>query len=172
MKTTRIIGGVTAALLVLAVSSGARALDGYQDRTGFFFGLGGQGDMAIASGEMGFGGGGGFMLGGGATQDFTIEVDVNCLYLTPGSGALTLLGGPRAAYFVWQGLYLRVGVDFGWIHNSDIDVMTVAPKAGVGYEFFFDANWAGSLGLDYEHLFLINDPDFDLVALSLEFRYY
>jgi len=172
MRKTRIVGGVLAALLVLAFASGAEALDAYQDRTGFFFGLGGQGGVAISNGDAGFGAGGGFMLGGGATQDFTIEVDVNCLYLSVGDGAVTLLGGPRAAYFVWEGLYVRAGADFGWLHAGKLDVMTAAPKVGVGYEVFFDANWAGGLGLDYEHLFLFDDPDIDLVGMSLEIRYY
>jgi len=172
MKKFNLITGFSLALFVLFLASSAHALDAYKDRRGFFAGFGGAGGVAFQGDENGFGGGGGLYLGGGATQDFTIEVDIDVMYYTLDPGALTLMAGPRAAYFVWEGLYLRPGVDFGWFHTEDVDDMGIGAEFGIGYEVFFNSDAAGSLGLKYEHIFIIDDPDIDMVGMTAEIRWY
>lgn len=181
---------LVAAAIALALASPSTALDAHQDRRGLFSGISIGGGAAIVpgediGGEILFD----FQLGGGATQDLTLALDVDVWFqLFDSYQNWLVVPGPELNYFLWEGLFVRVGfgMALAFIRGEEVkDAPTPGSDVedneftlgfdaglGLGYEFFATSNLAMGLAVEADY-FLLDDVD-DVVSVGFSFgiRYY
>ena len=180
---------------LLAASQPAYALDGYEDRTGVFTGVGvggGVGAMAVDDRDRSGFEDGNYKLGlylngtiGGGLNDWiTLGADLNWWIRTvsvgPHDSAEHHASANAAAnIFLLPGLYVeaaaglaytsfdsRRGDDF-FVHRE----MGLALKGGVGYEFFMTGDLAAGVEVGYTRHFYQN-ADFDTFVGNVTLRWY
>jgi hypothetical protein len=178
------------AAVVLASASQSAALDAYQDRRGLFSGISMGGGAAIVpdgdtGGEILLD----FQLGGGATENLTLCLDVDVMFqLFDAYQNWLVVPGPELNFFVWEGLYLRVGFGMALTFvrgeevqgpptpGSDVEDNDFAlgfdAGAGLGYEFFATSNLAMGLGVEFDYYLIDDHDDVMSVGFSFGIRYY
>jgi len=180
---------VTAAV-VLALASPSAALDAHQDRRGLFSGISMGGGAAIVpdkdtGGEILLD----FQLGGGATQNLTLALDVDIWFqLFDSYQNWLVVPGPELNYFLWEGLFVRVGFGMAltFIRGEELPEPTGGDNpiddndftlgfdasAGLGYEFFANSNLAMGLAVEFDYFLLDEVDDVMSVGFSFGIRYY
>jgi hypothetical protein len=177
-------------LLVLAIASPAAALDAHQDRRGLFSGVSLGGGVAIepegsTGGEILLD----VQLGGGATENLTVAFDLDVWFqLLDDHQNWIIVPGPEINFFVWEGLFFRVGFGMAltFIRGEKFDDTAAQGKKvedndftlgfdgalGLGYEFFANSNLAMGLAVETDY-FVLDDVD-DVVSVGFSFgiRYY
>lgn len=177
-------------LLAAALAVPARALDAYQDRRGIFsgIGLGGGGAFPVNGDDPGGAVLLDFQIGGGATQNLTFDFDIDLTFqLLDARKDLLVTPGPELNYFFGKtGLFVRAGIgmalDFGWIdaprdvpnfdrkEESDFRIGFEA-AAGLGWEFFANANLAVGLWVEGDYV-VLPDDDVAGVTFAVTLKYY
>lgn len=168
-----LIAGATAVVLC-ATGSQAFALDAYRDRTGLFYGgnLGfgaGKPDTAGAENKAGLNFGG--RVGGGINQNLTLDFDLGMTRQLGVSNSL-LTGFVGANVFPAGDLYVRLMGGIAYASFEDVDGSTgFGAGAGVGYEFWANADMAVGVGVDFQHHFY-DSAGFNALNLGLTFTVY
>ena len=176
---------IISASTILLLSVPALALDGYQDRRGFFGGIGFGGGGVFAGSEPGGGIVFDFQLGGGATQNLTVALDTDLsIHILEHSRNLLLTPGPEVNYFFGEtGIFARVGIGmaltFSWFEDTDFEIPAGGKKPddtdfrlgfdgslGVGWEFFVNSDLA--LGLAFEGDYVVLNGD-DIASFGFSF---
>lgn len=186
-KWWSIVGGVA---IFMTLASSASALDAYQDRRGFFggIGLGGGGAFEGSSpgGALLFD----FQLGGGAAQNVTLCLDTDLwIYVMDSNRNLLLTPGPELNYFFGDsGFFIRAGIGmaltFSWYDRVDDDAPAGGKEPGntdfrlgfdgslgVGFEFFANSNLAFGLAVEGDYIVLKGD-DLASVGFSMSLKHY
>jgi hypothetical protein len=178
-----------ATLLVLAATPAA-ALDGYQDRKGLFSGVGLGGGAVLSDDETG----GEFLfdlaLGGGATADLTLALDLDIRYQRFDADRQNwmIVPGPQLDWFIAGGFFIRAGFGLALVfaRGPEVDDVVMPGKqvkdneftlgfdasVGLGYEFFVNSNLALGLALEGDYYLLDELADVIGICFSLGLRYY
>lgn len=189
MKTSRcllVILTLAAGLAASTFSSGAMALDGNKDRRGAFAGIGLGGGAGFEDGDVA----GSLMwdvqLGGGATQQLTLALDIDFwMQWYEGHRNFLITPGPEVSYFFGDtGLYLQLGIGMGLktaiSETTIIDDLKederhfdVGFDAGlaVGWEFFASSNVAVGLSLGADYV-VIRPDNLLMVGFAMTLKYY
>ncbi|MCP4675895.1 MAG: hypothetical protein GY854_10395 [Deltaproteobacteria bacterium] len=182
--------GLGALVLVVAIGSPAGALDAYQDRSGFFSGVGLGGGGAFQGGDPGGALLLDFQLGGGASKNLTLDLDLDlCFQLMDKHRNFLITPGPEINYFFGEtGIFIRGGIGmalvFTWFddpkedipaggkepENNDFNIGFDA-SIGVGWEFFANSNLAVGLAVEADYVVLKGD-DIIGVGFSIGLKYY
>lgn len=171
-----------AAMLVMIFSSQAYALDAYQDRRGFFAGIGTGGGVAIQGGNPG----GAIMfdlqLGGGATKNLTLALDTDLwIQIMDGYNNIVLTPGPEVNYFFGDtGMFIRggIGMALDFIKydpepdNADKFKIGIDAGIGLGWEFFAGSDIAVGLALESDYVVLMDGDDIITVNFAIGLKYY
>ncbi|NVB38188.1 hypothetical protein G6O69_10120 [Pseudenhygromyxa sp. WMMC2535] len=177
-RTRRIAFGAaacTAGLLALAAPQDAQAgvrggpngieIEGAQDRRGIylgpgvFFGFSAMKQTVVP--DVGLN----FSFGGGVSKRVLLGIDLSgAKYLGRSEGASSwVFGGDfEAQFFTWRGLYVRTGLGGQGLPAGDPDntlTVGIGGDVGVGYEFWFNATAAASVGLTYDLRYVTGDRD-------------
>ncbi len=174
----RCVTGVVLALLLTAATN-VNALDAYQDRKGVFGGFGLGGGLAFDGGEPGGGGVLDLQLGGGATKNITLAMDVDFwLQADENDTRFLITPGPELTYFFGDtGLFLRPGIAAAlvmvWPEDEDFDFRAGVDIAlGFGWEFFIGANIALGLTLEGEYIVMPSADDLASVGVLFTLKRY
>lgn len=152
---------------ILLIANQALALDGYQKRKGIFYGLGFggghiQSDAEDSKGRIGYN----FRarIGGGVNEQLTLDAEfglANASYAQSGGDVedSTTTVGVAASYFLAEGFNIRVQLGIADLKSeftngndtSSNDETGIFVAAGVGYEFFANADLAIGVGVDFQH---------------------
>ena len=166
------VPSVLAWALVLLTTSSAFALDAYQDRRGVFSGVGvgvgvGKADADKAESQTGFNFRG--RLGGGANKQLTLDGEVGAwVHFDDDQGASIYSGLLGVSYFPLDGLYVRGVGGASYLSVDEGESETgLAFGAGLGYEFFVDANLAIGIGADYLQHFYDDNLDFRVISFGI-----
>ena len=128
-------------------------IEGPMDRRGFMLGMGLNGGAAIFKDAVVPGLGVDLTLGGGATKNLTLGLNMNVSkYLTKRDG-VTLGGDFEVTGYVFKGLFLRGGLGVAGVpKNRDTYELSHAAggKAGLGYELWMNTRWAFGVALNYD----------------------
>ncbi len=189
-STKRLALGLGALLLIVAIGSPASALDAYQDRRGFFSGVGIGGGGAFQDGDPGGALLLDFQLGGGATKNLTLDLDVDlCFHLMDNHRNFLITPGPEINYFFGEtGIFIRGGIGmaltFTWYDSVDEGISAGGKEPedndfnigfdgsiGVGWEFFATSNLAFGLAVEADYVVLKGD-DIIGIGFSLGLKYY
>jgi len=186
----RVCLALVTAAVVLAWASPSMALDAHQDRRGLFSGVSlGGGAAIVPDGDTG-----GeilldFQLGGGATENLTLCLDVDFAFqLLDSYQNWLVVPGPELNYFIWEGLFVRVGFGMALTFirgdevqgpptpGSDVEdndfTLGFDMGAGLGYEFFANSNLAMGLAAEFDYYLLDEVDDVMGVGFSFGIRYY
>lgn len=174
MKTSVVTMTLGTATLVAALTAPAFGLDAYRDRTGVFYGGGvgfgaGKADSTGAETKAGFNLDG--RVGGGITQNLTLDFDLG---LTKQLGIDTTLvkGFIGVNLFPAGDLSLRL---MGGIAHASIDggkgTTGLGAGAGLGYEFWANADMAVAVGVDLQRHFY-DSVNFTALNFGLAFTHY
>lgn len=174
--------------VILALANPALALDSYQDRKGPFAGIGMGGGAAIQGDP-----GGAFMfdlqLGGGATRNLTLAMDVDFwIDVMEDHNNFIVSPGPEVNYFFGDtGVFVQAGIgvalatrftpriDDGVTPPEDKDTdFTVGLDAGlgVGWEFFVSSNIALGIAAQGGYMLLSGQEDIVNIAFNFSMKYY
>ena len=174
MKTSVFAMTLATVSLSGALASPAFALDAYRDRTGVFYGGGvgfgaGRADSTGAETKAGFNLDG--RVGGGITQNLTLDFDLG---MTKQLGIDTTLvkGFVGVNLFPAGDLSLRLmgGIAYAAIDGGDGQTGFGA-GAGLGYEFWANADMAVAVGVDFQHHFY-DTVGFNALNFGLAFTHY
>ena len=149
-KLTPALGAL---VLIVVVSSPARALDAYQDRRGFFSGVGIGGGGAFQDGDPGGSLLLDFQLGGGATKQLTLALDIDlCFQLMDKHNNFLVTPGPEINYFFGEtGIFIRGGVGMALTFTSYDAVKGDISSGGKKPENSdFNIGFDGSVGVGWE----------------------
>jgi hypothetical protein len=128
-------------------------IEGPMDRRGFMLGMGLNGGAAIFQNAVVPGMGVDLTLGGGATKNLTLGVNMNVSkYLTRRDG-VTFGGDFEVTGYVFKGLFLRGGLGVAGVPKTrDTYELTHAAggKVGLGYELWMNTRWAFGVALNYD----------------------
>lgn len=128
-------------------------IEGPMDRRGFMLGMGLNGGAAIFENAVVPGVGVDLTLGGGATKNLTLGVNMNVSkYLTKRDG-VTFGGDFEVTGYVYKGLFLRGGLGVAGVPKTrDTYELTHAAggKVGLGYELWMNTRWAFGIALNYD----------------------
>jgi hypothetical protein len=129
-------------------------------------------------------------LGGGATADLTLALDLDVRYQRFDAERQNwmVVPGPQLDWFIAGGLFLRAGVGLALTFADGPAVGDVAvpgkqvednsfalgldASLGLGYEFFVNSNLALGLALEGDYYLLDELADVFGVCFSLGLRYY
>jgi hypothetical protein len=188
--------GTTAlvALIVLGMAGQALALDGYQDRRGFFtrVGVGGTANKACADacGDRQLGLALRLRLGVGLNQHITGDFGIHST--SSGGEAIILLGGLLpdvdrtiggvflgGNYYVGNGLYGRLSFGLSQItetatlleEKKNREEVGLAYGVELGFELFANADWAVAISADME-LHAYDDFDAQLFTIAVTGTHY
>ncbi|HUT77769.1 MAG TPA: hypothetical protein VM285_08795 [Polyangia bacterium] len=189
-NTKAIACSLAAATLLVLAATPARALDAYQDRKGLFSGVGLGGGAVLSDDEAG----GEFLfdltLGGGATADLTLALDLDIRYqrFDAERQDWMVVPGPQLDWFIAGGLFIRAGIGLALVFTKGPEVGDVPVPAkqvedndftlgfdaslGLGYEFFANSNLALGLALEGDYYLLDELADIFGICFSLGLRYY
>lgn len=189
-RTTAIAGALTACTLLVLAAGPAEALDAYQDRKGLFSGIGLGGGAVLSDDEAG----GEFLfdltLGGGATSDLTLALDIDVRYQRFDADRQNwmVVPGPQLDWFIAGGLFIRAGVGLALVFAKGPEVADVPVPGkevkdndftigfdatlGLGYEFFVNSNLALGLALEGDYYLLDEIEDVFGICFMLGLRYY
>jgi hypothetical protein len=189
-RTTMIACSMVAFTLLLTAASSARALDAYRDRKGLFSGIGLGGGAVVSDDEAG----GEFLfdltLGGGATADLTLALDLDIRYQRFDADRRNwmVVPGPQLDWFIAGGLFLRAGIGLAlaFVRGPEVSDVAVPGKEvedndftlgfdgslGVGYEFFTSSNLALGVAVEGDYFVLDEIEDVFSACFSLSLRYY
>jgi hypothetical protein len=184
-KVSLMAMALAASLTALTFAGEASALDASKDRRGAFAGLGVGGGVAVEDGEPA----GALMwdaqLGGGATNNLTLALDVDFwLQWYEHHRNFMVSPGPEVSYFIGDtGLYAQLGIGVGLKTRvfEERDIATVEDTrefdagfdvgAAFGWEFFLSSNVA--LGLSIHADYVVIRPENLLMAgFSMALKYY
>jgi hypothetical protein len=152
----------------------ASALDAYRDRTGLFYGGGlgfgaGKSDADGAETKAGLNVSG--RIGGGVTENLTLDFTMG---LTKQLDVDTTLvsGFVGTNLFVVGDLSVRLmgGIAHASLDGADGETGFGA-GAGLGYEFWANADLAVGVGADFQHLFF-DEGSFDTLNFGVTFTVY
>jgi hypothetical protein len=128
-------------------------IEGPMDRRGFMLGMGLNGGAAIFENAVVPGIGVDLTLGGGATKNLTLGVNMNVSkYLTKRDG-VAFGGDFEVTGYVYKGLFLRGGLGVAGVPKTrDTYELTHAAggKVGLGYELWMNTRWAFGVALNYD----------------------
>jgi hypothetical protein len=169
--------------LVAVFSSPAYALDAYQDRRGFFTGIGMGGGGAFQDGKPGGALLFDFQLGGGATKNLTLDLDTDLwIQIMDGYKNILLTPGPEVNYFFGDtGLFVRGGIGMALTFiriedppegadDSDFKI-GFDGSVGFGWEFFAGSDLAAGLAVVSDYVILDGD-DIISVNFAIGLKYY
>ena len=184
MKTNtvikRILPAIGAFILIAAIGSPASALDGYQDRKGFFTGIGIGGGGAFQDHDPGGALLFDFQLGGGATKNLTLALDTDLwIQIMDGYKNVLLTPGPEVNYFFGDtGIFIRGGIGMAMTffrpeaEGVDNDFMLgFDVSAGMGWEFFGGSDIALGFAVESDYV-IIEGEDIISVGFVLSLKYY
>lgn len=187
--TAKLAGSMAVAAVLLA-GAPAAGLDGYQDRRGLFTGLGIGGGVALSDGDAGGEVLFELVLGGGATEQLTLALDIDVRYqrLDADRQNWMVVPGPEASYFLSNGLFVRAGVGLAMVFVQGQEITDVATPGkavkdkdftfgfdgslGLGWEFFVNSNLALGLAVEADYFLIDGHPDVFVIGLSMGMRYY
>ncbi|MCP4601544.1 MAG: hypothetical protein GY847_13700 [Proteobacteria bacterium] len=168
-----------ALLLFAAIGTPARALDSYQDRRGFFLGMGLGGGGAFQGGDPGGAILLDFQLGGGATKNLTLDMDVDLwFHLMDTHKNLLITPGPEINYFIGDtGIFVRGGIGMAltttWIDATDNTDFNIGfdGSLGFGWEFFAESDLAVGLAVESDYI-VLKDNDIISVGFAVSLKHY
>ncbi len=173
-RTRKILFGALALLVLTCTAAPAMAIDGYQDRKGLYGGLGTGGGVEFLGSDPG---GGLFFdaqLGAGATQNFTLALDMDFwTHVFNGNKIYMLTPGPEVNFYIGDtGLFIRAGVGMAmtWPKNQDF-MLGFDTSLGAGYEFFGGANTAMALAVEGDYM-ILDGPDIASIIFALNVKFY
>ncbi len=189
--TTRLALALGALVLAVAVGTPASALDAYQDRRGFFSGVGLGGGGAFRGGDPGGALLLDFQLGGGATKNLTFDMDLDLwFHLMDNQKNMLITPGPEVNYFFGDtGIFIRAGIGmaltFTWwdggqddgagdggkeTENNDFNI-GFDGSIGAGWEFFANSDIAVGLAVEGDYIVLRGD-DIISVGFLVSLKHY
>ena len=174
MNARKTLISAVAALVVTGIASSAMALDGYRERKGLFYGgaVGfgvGRPDVDGAENEVGVNLRA--RVGGGVTSQLTLDAELGVAKQIDVETNL-VTGFMGASFFIVDGLYLKGMGGIAHIAPDQGDSSTgLGVGAGVGYEFFANADLAVGVGADYQRHFYDNF-DFGLMNFGITVTVY
>jgi hypothetical protein len=164
------------AVVVLGGASSAWALDAYRDRRGMLYGLTigfGGGKSDVEGDERRIGLNGRARIGGGVSQQLTLDADVGVHHvIEDDNGSNLITGFAGANYFFIDNVYLR-GM-FGLSHlapEAGDSATGIAVGGGLGYEFFANADLAIGGLVDFQQHFY-DDFDFNVLSFGVTVTMY
>lgn len=170
------------ATLFLLNAKTAEALDAAKDRRGLFWGMGfgGNGDISIDD-ETEVGGGFNFdvQLGGGATRNLTLALDVDVAgVFFEHQQNIIFCPGPEINYFFGEtGIFIRVGlaavlslVKMDGVKDDEFRA-GFEVGAGVGWEFFVNSNLTLGVALELDYM-VRNKNDLMMFGFMFNLKYY
>jgi hypothetical protein len=177
----KVVVALIATLFLLNAKS-AEALDAAKDRRGLFWGMGfgGNGDISIDD-ETQAGGGFNFdiQLGGGATRNLTLalDVDVTGVFFEKQQNII-FCPGPEINYFFGEtGFFIRAGlaavlslVKVDGVKDDDFRAGFEA-GAGFGWEFFVNSNLALGAALELDYM-VRSKNDLMMFGFMFNLKYY
>ena len=194
--TKRAAAAAMCALVALCATQQAWALDGYQDKRGFFVGAGLGGGVGLLDGEEDQGTTGldrgrklgmhlSAIMGSGMTDNLVFggevnwwarTVDINDSSLNHNHLSFLALGN----FFLFEGLFIEGGAGFAYgaydslLSNGEQTQwgeMGLGLKAGAGFEYFMNSQVAIGTRIGYtRHVY--SKGDFDTVAGGITVRWY
>ncbi len=175
----RIVFALGVLALVTAIGAPAMALDAYQDRRGFFWGMGLGGGGAFQDGDPGGAILFDFQLGGGATKNLTLCMDIDIwFHLMDNHKNLLITPGPEVNYFFGDtGIFIRGGIGMAltttWIDKPDDTKFKIGfdGSVGAGWEFFANSNLAMGLAMEGDYV-VIKGYDIISVGFSFSLKHY
>ena len=193
-----------ALVAMMAFSSSAFALDGYQDRDGVYGGFSAGGGLGLVLNSpdaientdlqqtsINEAEGPGLLLqgviGGGISDGVTLGLGADWWFRSVSKGADDTYAwhnsniGADASFYIVDGFHVgsRLGFAYGVCsgtrngRNCNWQEMGFAAKAGVGYEFWFNGNVAGTVDMDYTQYVYMSGPQYVGTAnLTFGLRFY
>ncbi|MCK9522991.1 MAG: hypothetical protein M0R76_08090 [Proteobacteria bacterium] len=160
----------------LALSQNAHALDKPFSRQGMFAGMGlGGGVSALIDGDPLGDLTAHLQLGAGIGERLTLALNLEAHWQI-GSDyfGTTLAPGVDLRIFLFKGLYLRVlpAMALAWLEAPDNFSVGFSGGLGLGYEMWFNTQWAGSFGLQTDYTHFANASDRIFAGLIFGIRYY
>jgi hypothetical protein len=167
-------------IFTLAIFWGQRsshALEGYQDRRGFFAGAGIGGGGVMDQKDQKFGIRGQLNFGGGVSQDMLLDLVMGFWHFSLDKKAnFIFTPGIEMSYFVHRNLFLKLGVSMGWRtweeNKKDKSKLGMGFGLGTGAEFFMSSSTAFGVGLDYKYHVYPDIPDLHFIGLNANIKWY
>jgi hypothetical protein len=167
------------AVLLLTLSTSARALDAAKDRRGLFWGMGfgGGGSLMLPSADAGGHVLFDLQLGAGVSKHVTLGFDVDvAIVIFEGVNNTIITPGPEINFFLGDsGLFVRGGVGVAMSvvkagNDSDFAI-GFDVGAGFGWEFFANTNLALGVAAEVDYI-VRQGQDLMMFGFMFDLKYY